>query len=194
MFLWPSKPRTPSRSQVTKRPTLKVRYLLWLVHKLLYVMREADFLRRKFTHFFPFYASHFRNWPRHTVFLSLLKYVAPASRSIIVMIYPPPLSCHAWHTLWIIPYLTWQVEFIHKTVISKCRKCPSGHFFSSGEGDWDFQKTNGHFRFWNVFERTFSFEGGWVKKSQKSKCPTDINCEWSLVDWVCVLLFECGVI
>ena len=59
-------------------------------------------------------------------------------------------------------------------------------FFRGGGRSWDFQKTVGHFHFGSVFERTFSFEGGRVKKSQNSKCPTHINCEWSLRDVRCL--------
>ena len=70
----------------------------------------------------------------------------------------------------------------------------AGVFFGWEGGLEIFKKAAGHFHFGRVFERTFSFallvfallflfyffivvEGGGVKISKKSKCPTNINCE-----------------
>ena len=53
-------------------------------------------------------------------------------------------------------------------------------FFREGRGLWDFQKTVGHFNFGGVIERTFSFEEEGVKICQKSKCPTEIICEYQI--------------
>ena len=48
--------------------------------------------------------------------------------------------------------------------------------FSTRGGVLRFSKNGRTFHFGSVFERTFSFEGWRGKKSQISKCLTEINC------------------